>query len=252
MEAPMPSNSYADPRLAALYDALNPPRNSDRFYLDLAGSEPLAVLDMGCGTGWLASELARRGHRVVGADPSEAMLGVAQASAEALDPNVRPSLVVADAASFDWPWPFDLIIMTGHAFQVLREPADMRAAVANFRRHLRPGGRLAFETRNPAIREWESWTPDETRESIVLADGTAATVHNSLGSVALPLVSFETHFLLDDGDRIVTQDTLRFSDQREVAATLAEAGFESVDWIGDWDGSPFVPASKEIIAIARR
>ena len=45
-------------------------------------------------------------------------------------------------------------------------------------------------------------------------------------------------------------DTLRFMDQGQVAAFLAEAGLTQVAWYGDWDGSPCGPASPEIIAIA--
>lgn len=41
----------------------------------------LDVLDLGCGTGTFANELARYGHRVVGLDASEGMLGIARAEA---------------------------------------------------------------------------------------------------------------------------------------------------------------------------
>jgi len=48
------SARYADPRLAAVYDALNPPGARTDFCLDLAGDVPVRVLDVGCGTGLLA------------------------------------------------------------------------------------------------------------------------------------------------------------------------------------------------------
>jgi hypothetical protein len=43
---------------------------------------------------------------------------------------------------------FDLVVMTGHAFQSLIED----------------NGRFAFETRNPLARAWESWTPENAAE----------------------------------------------------------------------------------------
>jgi hypothetical protein len=49
---------------------------------------------------------------------------------------------------------------------------------------------------------------------------------------------------------VVVPDTLRFADQTQVAAFLAEAGLAQVIWYGDWDGSPYGPASPEIIAVA--
>jgi len=40
-----------------------------------AGREPLDVLDVGCGTGFLALQLAQMGHRVIGIDVADEMLG---------------------------------------------------------------------------------------------------------------------------------------------------------------------------------
>ncbi|MBM3545856.1 MAG: class I SAM-dependent methyltransferase [Alphaproteobacteria bacterium] len=75
----MPCASYTDPRLAAVYDPLNPPGREQDFHLALAGERPCAILDLGCGTGRLACAFAARGHRVHGVDPAPAMLDIAQA-----------------------------------------------------------------------------------------------------------------------------------------------------------------------------
>lgn len=53
-------SSYADPRIVALYDALNPAAADTAFYLALAESAG-HIVDLGCGTGLLACELAMRG-----------------------------------------------------------------------------------------------------------------------------------------------------------------------------------------------
>ena len=73
-----PDAIFADPRLARLYDALNPVEDDLRGLVEFVGSEPLRVLDLGCGTGRLALMLAERGHDVVGVDPAAAMLDVAR------------------------------------------------------------------------------------------------------------------------------------------------------------------------------
>jgi SAM-dependent methyltransferase len=253
----MPSASYADPRLAALYDALNPPGAAEAFYLSLPGAEPARILDMGCGTGWLACEFAARGHHVTGADPAAAMLAVARARPG----GDRVRWVQADAASLAIRACFDLIIMTGHVFQLLLDDRDIRVALQTLGRHLAPGGRIAFETRNPAVREWQDWNPRDTRRRVEAA-GLVADVHYDISAVAGELVTYETCFRFTgagggpapageapDGT-VVVPDTLRFMDQPEVAAFLAAARFTRVTWSGEWDGSPFTPASPEIIAIA--
>jgi SAM-dependent methyltransferase len=249
------SASYADPRLAALYDALNPPGGAEAFYLSLPAAPPARILDMGCGTGWLACELAGRGYDVTGADPAAAMLAVARARPG----GDRVRWIETTAAGLAGGTRFDLVIMTGHVFQLLLEDGDVRAALGVLAGHLAPGGRIAFETRNPAVREWQDWNPRDTRKR-VQAGGLVADVHYDISAVDGELVTYETWFRFADADAdadadagdaaVVVPDTLRFMDQAQVAAFLAEAGLTRVTWYGDWDRSRYGPASPEIIAIA--
>lgn len=72
-------NEFSDPRLVALYDTLNPFVTDTDFYLRLAAELQVAsILDVGCGMGLLARELAERGYRVIGVDLSSAMFNVAR------------------------------------------------------------------------------------------------------------------------------------------------------------------------------
>jgi len=240
------SRSYTDPRLAAVYDRLNPPNAADPFYLDLVGDTPRTVLDMGCGTGWLACEMARRGHLVTGVDPAPAMLDVARAR-----PGGRTvTWIASDAVRLALEARFDFIVMTGHVFQVFLEDEEIAAALANLRRHLGADGRIAFEARNAAVRAWENWTPERTATRVHVPAMGTVDVHYALRSVDGPLVTFETHFQFSPTDSAVTSTTLRFMAQNEVATFLAGAGLANVTWYGDWNQSPLSPQSREIIAIA--
>jgi len=216
----MPCTAYTDPRLAACYDALNPPEAHYPFYVALAGDEPKTILDMGCGTGRLAVALAERGHRVTGADPSAGMMQVARARAGA----ERVRWIDSDAAGLTLETRFDLIIMTGHVFQVFLKDDEVRAALRNLRRHLAPDGRLAFETRNPLIEEWRDWIPSLTREIIDVPKIGAVEVHYDIAKAEGAFVTFETHFRFASADIAVAQMTLRFVNQPELAAFLAPAG----------------------------
>jgi SAM-dependent methyltransferase len=72
--------------------------------------------------------------------------------------------VEGDARSLRLGRRFDLITLTGHAFQVFLTAADRAAVAATIATHLAPGGLFIFDSRNPARREWEGWRPDLTRE----------------------------------------------------------------------------------------
>ncbi|MGQ3027182.1 MAG: class I SAM-dependent methyltransferase [Ferrovibrionaceae bacterium] len=241
----MTCDSYGDARLAAVYDALNPPGADTDFYLDLAGDTPLAILDMGCGTGWLATDLARRGHRVIGADPAGAMLDIARARPG----GERVNWVQSDAAHLDLAIRFDLIVMTGHVFQVFLDDATTLTSLQSLRRHLKPGGRLAFETRNPAVREWQDWTASQTQTEVVVS-GKCVSVHYDVVDVAESIVTYETHFAFGPTDRNVSIGRVRFIDAARLGQLLIGAGFAELTWFGDWDRSALGAGSPEIIVVA--
>ena len=241
-----PCTAYAHPRLAATYDIANPPTGDYDFYVKLAGDKPLTILDMGSGTGRLSLKLASRGHRVTGADPAPGMMLAARAKsgAEAV------TWVAGDAAHLALATRFDLIVMTGHVFQVFLEDAEIVAALSNLRRHLAPGGRIAFETRNPAMREWETWTPELTREQIVVPEIGPVTVHYDMTGADDRFVHFDTHYDFGGGDKVVAPTTLRIMDQPALARLLGKSGLKPLQWFGDWDCGEIGPESPEIIVVA--
>ncbi len=72
------------PRLAAIYDALEPDRSDLEAYVAIAdefGSR--RVLDVGCGTGTFAVLLGGRGLDVTGVDPARGSLDIARAKPNA-------------------------------------------------------------------------------------------------------------------------------------------------------------------------
>lgn len=106
--------------------------------LVLAGRGPLEVIDLGCGTGFLALELAQRGHRVTGVDFAPAMIAAARRKAAERGLAVRFEEADAEALAFA-PAAFDLAV-SRHLLWTLPHP---EAAIAEWVRVLRRGGRLA-------------------------------------------------------------------------------------------------------------
>jgi ubiquinone/menaquinone biosynthesis C-methylase UbiE len=105
--------------------------------LVLPGAPALDALDVGSGTGFLAFELAARGHRVVGVDFALAM--IAEARRKAAASGVRIEFEEADAERLPFAaGSFDLL-MSRHLLWTLPHP---EAAIDEWIRVLRPGGRL--------------------------------------------------------------------------------------------------------------
>ena len=126
---------FEDEFLASLYDYFNTWDACDEFYLDLARAIGGRVLDLGCGTGMLACRIAQEGFSVTGADPAEGMLRVARSRMG----TERVSWIKAEAQTLRLPTRFDLIYMTGHAFQALLTDDD---AIAVLRVNQRRSGTL--------------------------------------------------------------------------------------------------------------
>ena len=136
---------YIEPQLVDIYDVLNPWGEDSEFYFSLGGSESLRILDAGCGTGLLAAIYAKAGHAVTGIDPAPQMLEIARRR----DGGSLVDWHISTLQSFESTKCFDLIVMTGHAFQCLLTDEEIYDAFAAAAKCLAVGGKFVFETRNP-------------------------------------------------------------------------------------------------------
>ncbi|MDH4440350.1 MAG: class I SAM-dependent methyltransferase [Rhizobium sp.] len=243
-------DAFARHDMAVLYDAFNSHGLDKDFYLSLP-TAPCRVLDIGCGTGSIGLALADLGHKVTGIDPASGMLAVARTK----DTANRVRWVQGNALdpTLSLGEEFDLVILTGHVFQVFLDDTETLAMLDFARRHLAPEGRLVFESRNPLMRAFEHWTAGETREVREVAGIGPVEVFYQVKAVEAEHVTFDAVFtLLETSEQRVSQSRLRFADRETIARLLAETGFETVVWLGDFDGSPYSETSPEIIPIAGR
>ena len=238
---------FADAELASLYDAMNPGRDDYDFYLPMVMAAQ-SVLDVGCGTGSMLHQAREAGHggRLCGLDPAPGMLAQARRRDDV-------DWVLGDLSTVEWDSEFDLVVMTGHAFQVFIEDDELRRALALIHRALRPGGRFAFETRNPCARAWETWDA-EIRDTVTGPRGDQVRMSRR---VTVPFngrtVSFSHTFQSATWkEPRVSQSTLRFMGKAELDMELAGTGLVVETQFGDWDASPLTATSPEIITIARR
>lgn len=154
----MPDAVFADPRLAAVYDALDPDRSDLTVYVEIARElGARRVLDIGCGTGTFALMLAAEGLDVSGVDPALASLDVARGKTGS--ERVRWIHGVAtDVPAMQ----ADLATMTANVAQVFLTLGEFEVTLRGIGAALKPGGWLVFETRKPAGRAWEGWTRERT------------------------------------------------------------------------------------------
>ncbi|WP_066583380.1 class I SAM-dependent methyltransferase [Cellulomonas timonensis] len=240
----MADECFGEPRLAAIYDPLDPDRGDLDAYLQMVEEfGARTVLDVGCGTGVFARRLADRGIEVVGVDPARASLDVARAKPG----SERVQWICGDATSLP-PMQVDLVTMTANVAQAIADPVAWQQTLKGAYDALCPGGRLVFETRVPARRVWEGWTPESSREVIEIPGVGAVETWVEVVEVAEPLVTFrETFVFASDGQALTSESTLRFRERDEVEADLAAHGFA----VEDVRDAPDRPGA-EFVFVARR
>jgi SAM-dependent methyltransferase len=239
---------YHDPQLADFYDLENTWGPDDDYCRSLA-QDTSSVLDLGCGTGRLASVLANDGRVVVGVDPSDSMLDIARSK----NSGGRASWIQGDARDMKLDRKFGLILLTGHAFQVFLTSHDQLTVLRTIALHLAPTGRFIFDMRNPQAKEWLEW---EAQDSIRFLNhptlgevkGWNTAIHDQVSGN----VTYETNYLvISTGQLFSAKSAIQFTPQLVLETMIADCDLVADQWLGDWTGSPFTSASREIIPIGR-
>nr|WP_206687946.1 class I SAM-dependent methyltransferase [Microbacterium yannicii] len=200
------------------------------------------VLDVGCGTGVFALMLAERGYEVVGVDPAGASITVARSKPGA----DRVRFLHGDATSLP-ALQVDLATMTANVAQVFLTDADWTATLRGIHAALRPGGRLVFESRDPARRVWEDWSRDWSPRQVEIAGVGVIESFAEVTRVEGEFVTFEGAITLPDRTIVPTSSTLRFRKRDDIETTLADAGF-TVDEVREAPDRPGL----ELVFVATR
>ncbi|WP_230949515.1 class I SAM-dependent methyltransferase [Burkholderia stagnalis] len=240
---------YEDPDLASFYDADNDWSTSFDYCLTLAEG-CTSVLDLGCGTGVLSAAIAQAGCGAVwGVDPAVAMLEIARARPG----GDRVNWVAADGRNVRVGRRFDLVVMTGHAFQVFLTQADRLAVLQTVAAHLAPHGRFIFDSRNPAVEEWREWVPAESGREVDHPElGPAQAWNDVARDPETGIVTYETCYrVAADGRLLRSRSRIAFPSREEIDELLKLAGLTVDAWLGDWSGGPCNPDSPEMIPIGR-
>lgn len=212
--------------------------------LALARIEGGRVLDLACGPGRHAVELAKRGFQVSGVDRSAFLL--AKARERAGTAGVEIEWIEEDMRSFQRPGVFDLAINMFTAFGYFDEKTEDVQVLKGLHDSLVPGGALVMDMggKEWLARHFEATSSREAEDGSLVINRREifddwTRIRNEWILISSEGVkSFEFHHTIYSG--------------QELRDRLEEAGFESIELYGDLEGNPYGIDAKRLVTVARK
>ncbi|MEK7571251.1 MAG: class I SAM-dependent methyltransferase [Patescibacteria group bacterium] len=249
---------FNDPSLAAIYNTVCPLDGYGEFYLTLAKQlDAQMIIDLGCGTGLLTSELAKQGYTMIGVEPAREMLAIARTT----HPEDAITWIEGDALSLK-EYNADLVIMTAHVAQFLIKEDYWRQSLRAIYKALRPGGYLAFESRNPAVQPWntdkkqqkgDGWYKPGFRQKVTDPVAGEIEAWSEITKIDGNRVTSDIHYLFKrTGEELLSRNELIFRTREEITQALEEVGFSVEHVYGDWDFTTATEESPEYIFVAKK
>ena len=228
------------------------------------------VLDVACGTGMHAIELARRSYKVVGTDLSALMIEQARENAAAAEVEARfvvagfgklaeklalsPVLSEVEGIIEEGGGLFDAVLCLGNSLPHALGAEDLDNALVDFAAVLRPGGLLLVQNRNfdaVLARRERFMGPEAHREGD--REWLFVRFYDFNSDSTL---TFNMLILRRDAEGKWSQQAesteLRPLTYSELVASLTTAGFTKIVCYGDMQGAPFDPEnSSNLITVAK-
>jgi SAM-dependent methyltransferase len=209
-------------------------------YLELEpGSK---VLDVPCGEGRIARQLAGRGYRVTGVDQSAALIDLARRTAAAAELDI--SWEQRDMRNLRWSETFDAAVCWWGSFGYLEE-AGKAAFLDAVARTLRPGGRLILETHTveTILPVFQSRGWEKAGDGFAL---TEARWDHQTGRIET------TWTLIVAGRTTVKSASIRLYTYAEIVRLLSGAGFQNVRGFDPSHDADFRLGSRNLVLIAEK
>lgn len=217
-----------------------------RFVVDALGVSPGAqLLDVGCGYGRHAMEIAARGYKTVGLDLSLPLLIRATDAARRVGVNV--DFVHGDMRDMTFDGEFDAAYSFFTTFGYFDDDTNRRVAVG-ICKALRPGGRLVLDLIN---------------RDYLIGDLPTRVWWQGDGCVVLEEVDFnyftsrlqvQRQIIIEDGRQLEQEISIRAYSLHEIGKVLHHAGFRVIEVSGGLDlrGRFYGNESRQLLVVAEK
>lgn len=200
-----------------------------------------SVLDLACGTGRHAFELARRGYHVTAADLSPTLLAAAARKTQRFGPTLR--LVRNDMRRLPFRLAFDAVLQLFTAFGYFHDDRENEDVIAEVSRVLRPGGWYMLDFLNATALP-ATLAPYSETEAAHARITQERRIANGRVEKRIRIVQHGTTREYVESVRLFTLEDFRAMFQRHALSL--------VDVRGDYAGAAYGEDSPRCIMFARR
>lgn len=238
--------------IAPYYNRIFPYKKGRADFIEsLLDEKPSAIIDLGCATGSLVIDLASRGHRVVGLDLNEEMIGIAKKSVTEMKAGAdqKPEFLVLDMLKIDEAFPaesIDLVSCLGNTVVQLQSPLEIKELFARVKKILKPAGRFVFQIVN-----YDRIMKDRAGQLPFIDNDEVAFSRQYIFQEGSPLVEFKTRIVdKKTGAEVNNSSMLYPALSGELKKWLNETGFNRYVFYGDFTKIPFENDSPALVAVA--
>lgn len=228
------------------------------FYVEYAKKQAGEVLELGCGTGRVAIELAKRGFKVTGIDLSSSMLDVFSKKIQKTNfANKNIKIVHGDMSSFNLQKKFKLIIAPFRSFQALTINEKAKSCLSCIYNHLDEHGIFIINVFNPKgdMSKWDDteriqWKCFDSKTQSNITKKNKCEKVDAKQQIIYSKYSYEV--IMSDGTKRIFTDTLEFKYYyyEQLKDMLINSKFEIVEEYSWYDKTPI--GGREIIFICKK
>lgn len=227
------------------------------FFDEIVQKQGGPILELGSGTGRVAWEMAKKGHRVTGLDLSESMIRYATRKGEIFSEQVRNKVHFfrGDMCNFSLDEKFEVALIPFRAFQSILTPEDQQKSLQCIRKHLKQGGALVIDLFDPlldlCLPGKQQGTPVETTIHPVTGNTVKREVTERVNDTFSQTLSETWVFTeIDSEGKVLRQETetlaLRWTYRWEMKYLLELSGFSIEAQYSDFSKSPPAYGNEQI------
>jgi len=231
-----------------------------QFYINYAKQQKGNVLELGCGTGRVALQLAKEGFHVTGLDLSAQMLDIFREKLlQQPELTQYVEIIHGNMVNFSIPRQFALITAPFRAFQAITDQADIISTLSCVREHLTDDGVFIVNVFKPYAEPLDlSWCREEYFQDEIIDDQTGIRIAryecreriDIENQIIYPYLAYGITYPDGRTERLVEPLKMKYYYSNQLRSIIENARMEIIEEYSWYDKSP-PPGDREIIFVCK-